>query len=201
VKKVEWVQIPCAVCGDLFSVTPAWVRNGRRKYCTKLCHGRARVVPTRAGIAHTDASRAKMSASSVGTQLREKSSQWKGGRYLDSAGYVHVMVANLPAEQMVVAQALTKRAYVLEHRLVMSLALNRPVTRDEVVHHVNGKKEDNRQENLFVVGRKEHSAQHRHMERELHTLRLEATRLREENRVLKSRLSQSSLPGLTTSSL
>ena len=94
---------------------------------------------------------------------------------------------------------LNRNGHILEHIAVMEVKLGRRLRKGENVHHRNGVKTDNRPENLFVIGRKAHSKEHREMERELHALRVETTRLRSENRDLKLRLSQLSLPGLTTS--
>ena len=47
-----------------------------------------------------------------------------------------------------------------EHRIVMEQMLGRKLSPDEVVHHVNNDKKDNRPENLQVMTRGEHFKHH-----------------------------------------
>lgn len=72
---------------------------------------------------------------------------WKGGRKQHHSGYVSVLVG----KDHPMAKAGT--GYALEHRLVMSEAIGRPLRRDEQVHHINGDRGDNRLENLQLLQR------------------------------------------------
>lgn len=188
VRKTEWVTINCKHCTAPFQVTPAWVRNGRRSFCSKTCHRKYWTPKTRTGKRHSVESRAKMSAHCP-PRAMQNSSQWKGGRFKSSQGYVSVMVEALPPESLAMARAMTARQYILEHRIVAAMTARRPVLKSEIVHHKNGIKDDNRPENLEIVPRAAHSKEHREIERKVALLETEVDRLRKENLDLRSQLS------------
>lgn len=54
----------------------------------------------------------------------------------------------------------TKHGYVLEHRVIMENHLGRVLNTNEVVHHVNEDKKDNRLENLQLMHVGEHESFH-----------------------------------------
>lgn len=61
-----------------------------------------------------------------------------------------------------------KDGYVMEHRLVMERFLGRRLEKDEVVHHINEIRTDNRIENLMLMTPSTHMSYHskkRHAER------------------------------------
>lgn len=54
-----------------------------------------------------------------------------------------------------------KRIFIDEHRKIMEEHIGRKLTRYEVVHHINGNKNDNRIENLKLMTLSEHTRLHR----------------------------------------
>jgi predicted nucleic acid-binding Zn ribbon protein len=81
----------------------------------------------------------------VGTRMRR--SKKKRGAY---DGYVYIKVG--------------RKQWRPEHRVLMEKKLGRPLTADEVVHHKNGNRADNRDENMIVVTRSQHMDIHREAE-------------------------------------
>lgn len=193
IRTVPWVTLVCPSlgCGKTFEVQQG--QKGRRKYCSRKCQSANAHALNRTGKAHSPEARQKMSESVKGKQLREKSSQWKGGRFLDSAGYAHVMIETLPPVSQDTARRMTPTKYIMEHRIVMAMSLGRPLEKTELVHHLNGIKDDNRPENLTVESRVEHSRKHRETEAELR-------RVQGENLILRSLLGLSPTDGTPTSS-
>lgn len=53
-----------------------------------------------------------------------------------------------------------KDGYIMEHDLVMECIIGRHLKDDEVVHHKNKIRNDNRKENLELMTFKEHAALH-----------------------------------------
>lgn len=50
--------------------------------------------------------------------------------------------------------------YKFEHRLIMEEHIGRKLSRDEVIHHINGNRLDNRIENLVIMTNEEHGRLH-----------------------------------------
>jgi len=78
---------------------------------------------------------------------RERNPRWTGGRWIDSQGYV---IVNVP-----------ERGPTREHHLVVEACMGRRLRPDEMVHHRDGDKQNNRPSNLEVrAGRVEHGRLH-----------------------------------------
>lgn len=94
---------------------------------------------------------------------REKAWRWKGGKIITTKGYIRVLNREHPYAN--------RMGYVLEHRLIMEEYLGRYLERNEVVHHKNRDKKDNRIENLEVLTPSDHSKRH-NKERRIETCKI-----------------------------
>jgi|GEM_PF-3973529 len=93
-------------------------------------------------------------------QTGANNDSWKGGR-IKLSGYVSVKTAGHPRGMG------GNRGYVMEHILVMEEHIGRYLVwqgrqhpDNEIVHHINGFRDDNRLENLVLMLSREHSYLH-----------------------------------------
>lgn len=141
-RKGEWRS--CGYCGAPIWVQMSRSKNGAGQYCNRACKG----------------------AASKGKHLKEQNPNWRGGR---------VVIAGRPAICKPDHPRAHPNGYVYEHVLMGERALGRPLKyygpsdpRNEIVHHVNEIKADNRNKNFVICTEKYHKGLHmrlRHQER------------------------------------
>jgi len=87
-----------------------------------------------------------------GHQFRgELNTNWKGGRR-KASGYIFLLMPYHPNAK--------KNGYVRESVYVMSEHLGRPIAPNELVHHIDGIKDNNHIDNLVCISRPDHISLH-----------------------------------------
>lgn len=71
-------------------------------------------------------------------QVGEKSPRWKGK--IDRCGYWYLFLPEHPCAG--------KQGYVAEHRIIMERKVGRTLKKEECVHHIDGNKKNNSEDNL-----------------------------------------------------
>ena len=134
------ITYKCEFCGK--ENTKFFRKDLKYRFCNTTCNGKSLVVKFN-------------KRDRTGT----KNPAWKGGRRVNYGGYIQIYKPEHP-------RAAKRLKLVFEHHLVMEQKLGRYLKKGEVVHHLNGIKDDNRIENLQLLkNQAEHAKMHYSLEK------------------------------------
>jgi len=147
----------CKFCKTIFSIK---YRNKKQIFCSYKCLGASKKKPLRKckkcgnSVKRNWSSKGnKMIFCSRSCSQSEKfNHKWNGGTTIDIGGYRMKWIP--PQERK------NSNRYVREHRYIMEKHIGRKLFKNEVIHHINGIKTDNRIENLQLVSRSKHQSFH-----------------------------------------
>lgn len=152
-KKADFRVLDCPVCGKKFKIytNDYRLKHGFNIYCSKEC---SYVASRKGEIIHCKycnkefySTRNKFCSQKCSNNYKKEN--YKHKLYKEN-GYVIKYIKDY-----------NKKGNAKVHRLIMEEHLGRKLNINEVVHHKNGDKTDNRIENLELMTRKEHSKLHR----------------------------------------
>lgn len=138
----------CGVCGSLFSPRQWQIDVGGGRYCSQACNSVVRLAllhSPKMKIKAREGYKLAQAAGRIAHAVGPDHPSWKGGRYVTRDGYIQLSVGGKVKQ---------------EHRLVVERAIGRPLLTEEIVHHINHVKDDNRLENLQILSRSEHAKEH-----------------------------------------
>ena len=130
------------------------------KFCSRACYDMSRLVRRKCRECNEDITAGKSNkyfcsqkcyhlfrSKNIGGALNPR---YGGEKIVDGDGYVRIYIGYKK-----------KRGY--EHRIILENVLNRKLKDNEVVHHINGIKNDNRNCNLLVCSNRYHNELHQKM--------------------------------------
>jgi hypothetical protein len=174
-KGANMINKICQLCGKNFVKDKriSYKNWNKQKYCSLQCSAQA-TIPNKKGktwykihprgmlgkIPWNKGKKLHYPVWNKGSKLLpkisgENSHKWKGGRFKRIDGYICVYAPHHPRVRKQV------RKYIFEHILVAEKKLNRYLTNKEIVHHINGIRDDNRPENIVIVTRAKHLRIHK----------------------------------------
>lgn len=150
-------DISCLVCDVSFHQI-----NKKRKYCSQNCYWVMKKIRGDR-VLHTEVTKRKIAESKLGHKNPQYGKDpWNKGKKLPQMhGENHPGYKGGYINRQGYREICVKGESILEHRYVLQCHLGRALHSDEIVHHINHNKTDNRLENLQIVTRAEHMNMHR----------------------------------------
>ncbi len=133
----ERIAVRCTECGDTRAVVCTSVSKPYAKLCGHCATTKSHRDNPRVGRA-------------------ENHYNWKGGVNLNAQGYVLVYVKKTHQFFPMATNSHNAGGYILQHRLVMAQSLGRCLKPYEIVHHLDGDRQNNDIGNLRLTIRQRH---------------------------------------------
>ena len=109
----------------------------------------------------------------------------------DIRGYITRHYKTFPTKYWNILKVMCKsNGQIKEHRAIMAIKMNRPLETWEIVHHINGIRNDNREENLEIFSTLENYNKHHCCGFRENEVLEDNVRLVEENKKLKEEIMQ-----------
>jgi hypothetical protein len=84
--------------------------------------------------------------------MKGRTNKYKAAKQIDKDGYIKICGTGHPYRE--------NRLMISEHVAIMETYIGRRLAVNEVVHHINGNRQDNRIENLEIMSTSEHCRLH-----------------------------------------
>lgn len=154
-------EFVCEICKSVFKQY-ACQRKSKHVFCTRKCYAKYKSSLMKGKLPKNIS---QIAGWNRGKKLPQISGSnhpnWKGGKYKTKIGYIMIYAPSSINSN--------KFGYMYEHRYVMEIILKRPLKEHEIVHHMNGIKNDNSPENLqLVASQAKHNSFHPRQKDSLH---------------------------------
>lgn len=158
------VELKCDSCGKISSTSYANYYNRQKKinfsgitHCKKC----STIESSKLRIGKPSPFKGKRRPEKNG----QNSPSWRGGTYISSDGYRMVYCQSKDLDNNI-----GWKSYKKEHKVIYEKFLGRELTKDEVIHHIDGDKLNNNLDNLVLINSDKN---HRHIHHQLEILSME----------------------------
>jgi len=139
------IKIICKICGKKFSASPSRIKT--KKYCSNPCRNKSMI----GGHIGKEIQKGQHLSPKTEFKKGQPCPNFKG--FINVAGYIYIYQPK--------NHRATKNGYVKRSILVAEKTFNHSLKDNEIVHHINKNKSDDRPQNLIIMTRNKHMALHK----------------------------------------